>query len=119
MVGTLSSYQQQLIRGELLVLLLGPPHSHCIGICVAAQLLSWLLAMAQVTLLLRDPYLCKDINQLHCNTRYLKVGCSLQSALRAVWSEFVTGISAGDCETWARQPDIAMPWLPLAMSFPV
>ncbi|GAB4817175.1 hypothetical protein N2152v2_004221 [Parachlorella kessleri] len=26
----------------------------------------------QVTLLLRDPYLCKDINQLHCNTRYLK-----------------------------------------------
>jgi hypothetical protein len=27
----------------------------------------------QVTLLLRDPYLCKDINELHCNTRYLKV----------------------------------------------
>lgn len=26
----------------------------------------------QVTLLLRDPYLCKDINELHCNTRYLK-----------------------------------------------
>ena len=27
----------------------------------------------QVTLLLRDPYLCKDINELHCNSRYLKV----------------------------------------------
>ncbi|KAL4423723.1 hypothetical protein ABPG75_001024 [Micractinium tetrahymenae] len=26
----------------------------------------------QVTLLLRDPYLCRDINELHCNTRYLK-----------------------------------------------
>ncbi len=26
-----------------------------------------------VVLLVRDPYLCKDINQLHCNTRYLKV----------------------------------------------
>lgn len=30
-------------------------------------------APPQVTLLLRDPYLCKDINELHCNTRYLKV----------------------------------------------
>jgi glycerol-3-phosphate dehydrogenase len=29
--------------------------------------------LLQVTLLLRDPYLCKDINELHCNTRYLKV----------------------------------------------
>jgi hypothetical protein len=27
----------------------------------------------QVVMLLRDPYLCKDINELHCNTRYLKV----------------------------------------------
>ena len=27
----------------------------------------------QVTMLLRDPYLCKDINEQHCNTRYLKV----------------------------------------------
>lgn len=26
-----------------------------------------------MTLLLRDPYLCRDINELHCNTRYLKV----------------------------------------------
>ncbi|PSC70634.1 glycerol-3-phosphate dehydrogenase [Micractinium conductrix] len=26
----------------------------------------------QVTLLLRDPYLCKDINELHKNTRYLE-----------------------------------------------
>lgn len=28
---------------------------------------------AQVVLLLRDPYLCKDINERHCNTRYLPV----------------------------------------------
>lgn len=28
----------------------------------------------EVVLLLRDPYLCKDINTHHCNTRYLKVG---------------------------------------------
>jgi ribosomal protein L37AE/L43A len=27
----------------------------------------------EVVLLLRDPYLCKDINQQHCNTKYLKV----------------------------------------------
>ncbi len=26
-----------------------------------------------VVLLLRDPHLCKDINVLHLNTRYLKV----------------------------------------------
>ena len=26
-----------------------------------------------VTLLLRDPYVCKDINERHVNTRYLKV----------------------------------------------
>jgi hypothetical protein len=26
----------------------------------------------QVVLLLRDPYLARDINTLHCNTRYLK-----------------------------------------------
>lgn len=26
-----------------------------------------------VVLLLRDPYLCKDINTLHCNTKYLSV----------------------------------------------
>lgn len=26
----------------------------------------------QVVLLLRDAYLCRDINELHCNTRYLK-----------------------------------------------
>ena len=30
--------------------------------------------LLQVTLLLRDPYLVKDINEMHCNTRYLKVG---------------------------------------------
>ncbi len=27
----------------------------------------------EVAMVLRDPYLCKDINELHCNTRYLKV----------------------------------------------
>ena len=26
-----------------------------------------------VMLLLRDPYVCKDINERHVNTRYLKV----------------------------------------------
>ena len=26
-----------------------------------------------VTMLLRDPYVCKDINSLHCNRRYLEV----------------------------------------------
>lgn len=26
----------------------------------------------EVVLLLRDPYLCKDINTMHCNTKYLK-----------------------------------------------
>ena len=26
-----------------------------------------------VTLLLRDPYVCKDINERHVNSRYLKV----------------------------------------------
>lgn len=26
-----------------------------------------------VTLLLRDPYVCQDINMLHCNRRYLEV----------------------------------------------
>jgi glycerol-3-phosphate dehydrogenase len=26
-----------------------------------------------VTLLLRDPYVCRDINERHINTRYLKV----------------------------------------------
>jgi glycerol-3-phosphate dehydrogenase (NAD+) len=26
-----------------------------------------------VTLLLRDPYVCRDINEQHVNTRYLKV----------------------------------------------
>lgn len=26
-----------------------------------------------VTLLLRDPYVCRDINERHVNTRYLKV----------------------------------------------
>jgi glycerol-3-phosphate dehydrogenase (NAD+) len=26
-----------------------------------------------VVLLLRDPYLCKDINSSHCNTKYLPV----------------------------------------------
>ncbi len=26
-----------------------------------------------VTLLLRDPYVCQDINTLHCNRRYLEV----------------------------------------------
>ena len=29
-----------------------------------------------VTLLLRDPYVCRDINERHINTRYLKVGSS-------------------------------------------
>lgn len=27
-----------------------------------------------VTLLLRDPYVCRDINERHINTRYLQVG---------------------------------------------
>lgn len=27
----------------------------------------------EVVLLLRDPYLCLDINTKHCNTKYLKV----------------------------------------------
>ena len=34
-----------------------------------------LCLLLQVTLLLRDPYLCKDINELHKNTRYLEVRC--------------------------------------------
>ena len=37
----------------------------------------------QVVLLLRDPYLCKDINEAHCNTRYLKVPARPRRAQRA------------------------------------
>lgn len=47
----------------------------------------------QVTLLLRDPYLCKDINELHCNTRYLKVGD--RHCRRGVVQG--TGMAAGIC----------------------
>lgn len=32
-----------------------------------------------VVLLLRDPYLCKDINAQHCNTKYLPVSSQLQA----------------------------------------
>ena len=38
------------------------------GVALARQ-----KASLQVVLLLRDPYVCKDINHLHINTRYLKV----------------------------------------------
>jgi hypothetical protein len=41
--------------------------------CSAPQPPSLNMFPQQVTLLLRDPYLCKDINELHCNSRYLKV----------------------------------------------
>ena len=40
-------------------------------------------AQLSVTLLLRDPYVCRDINELHINTRYLKVlpaGCYVDAA---------------------------------------
>ena len=34
-----------------------------------------------VVLLLRDPYVCKDINTLHINTRYLKARLSILRVL--------------------------------------
>lgn len=53
-------------------------HPPCLQwvLCLLADLGDWLPMQSswQVTMLLRDPYLCKDINEQHCNTRYLKVG---------------------------------------------
>lgn len=40
---------------------------------ISTYLPAVLALLSQVVLLLRDPYLCKDINEQHCNTRYLKV----------------------------------------------
>ena len=48
-----------------------------------------------MTLLLRDPYVCRDINEQHINTRYLKVNASahrsadgsLHLHLHSSWSE--------------------------------
>lgn len=44
------------------------------GTAMGAQLAGQ-KADLDVVLLLRDPYLCRDINTLHCNTKYLKVRC--------------------------------------------
>ena len=49
----------------------------------------------QVTLLLRDPYLCKDINEMHCNSRYLKVRGTCEEGLEAwAWVENSGGEAA-------------------------
>jgi glycerol-3-phosphate dehydrogenase (NAD+) len=39
-----------------------------------------------VVLLLRDPYLCKDINSSHCNTKYLPVSQKQQLQLQRLWT---------------------------------
>lgn len=42
------------------------------GTAVGAALARQKADMA-VTMLLRDPYVCREINDHHCNARYLKV----------------------------------------------
>lgn len=51
---------------EKVVIFGGGSFGTAIGVALARQ-----HPALKVVLLLRDPYLCKDINETHCNTRYL------------------------------------------------
>ena len=55
-------------RADKVVVFGGGSFGTAMGAALARQ-----KADLQVTLLLRDPYVCNDINTQHTNTRYLKV----------------------------------------------
>ena len=60
-------------RAQKVVVFGGGSFGTAMGVALARQ-----KAGLQVTLLLRDPYVCNDINTQHINTRYMKV-CFFQS----------------------------------------
>ena len=55
-------------RAQKVVVFGGGSFGTAMGVALARQ-----KASLQVTLLLRDPYVCNDINTQHVNTRYMKV----------------------------------------------
>lgn len=58
-------------RVQKVVVFGGGSFGTAMGVALARQ-----KASLQITLLLRDPYICNDINTKHVNTRYMKVRCA-------------------------------------------